>query len=209
MGAIWKAHSRILLMGFVISAPFLFLLLILNWLWSIFATIKIVNYPILNFLLISVGILAFSYVVGLLTKWGWSRVLILFLVSKIPIIGSWAQALLNREFMEKLREQGLLEVMFPDVGDRWGFGIATKEILRPVHPRDWAEYVKNPSAWTLPLIEWCVVLGPPTAPVAPTAPMWYCKKSQLVYNGSTAKDTLLTAASFGFSLQSFGEKGKQ
>ncbi len=205
---IWK---RVFL-GLVSLILILFLFLVGSWIWS---ALKIIEYqfvesPWLNGL-IKIGLmLGFAFFLGLLVSWRWSRSLIMSILSKIPGVRTIAYAFFNHTFIERLKQGGLPEAMFEDVCGRWGFGIVTNEFKAPESPRDWKRYRKNPNAWTETLIDWCIVLGPPTAPLALTAQMWHIPKNRLVFVGFTAKDTTITVASFGFifSLIRFIEEEK-
>ncbi len=187
-------------MGGVSLIFIFFIALIVSWLWGAFSGIgfELVDSKILNFFIAIAMIAAAAFFVGLLVSWRWSRNLILLILSKIPGIGSIAHSFLNHDFVERLKKEELPEVVFRDIADRWAMGFVTNEFLAPENPETWisADHWNKSS-----LIEWCIVIGPPTTPLAITAPMYFIPKRNLAYTGRTAKDTAITAASFGFAFR--------
>jgi hypothetical protein len=178
----------------------LFLFILGSWVWNVLAGIdyRFFDSPVLNGLIKIAVVFTLVFFVGLLVSWRWSRSLILFFLSKIPGLRTLSHSFLNHEFVERFKKGQLLEAMFEDVNGRWGFGIVTNEFKAPENPKDWKSYRENPDPWEGELIDWCTVLGPPTAPLAITAQMWRIPKNSLVFTGSTAKDTTITVASLGF-----------
>ena len=127
--------------------------------------------------------LAFGWFVGR----RWFRTLGQMLLGKLPLVGPLFNFLFNHDYVERIQKGDLREVMFQYMGDTWTIGGVMNEIMLPERIAEG------------PLVPWLVILAPPTAPLAVTAPLLLRKKSTVHYTGRTFRSTLLTVASFGFN----------
>lgn len=124
---------------------------------------------------------------GCMLSMRWFRNLGLNLLGKLPLLGPLFRFILNHDYVERIESGDLREAVFRHAGDAWAICGVVNEF-------------EAPEFWDSgPLVRWCIVLGPPTAPLAFTAHVLCVKKSNLTFTGRSYKDTILTTASFGFN----------
>lgn len=175
--------------GFITVIPMLVIVIllasILNWtanIGAVFTDSKTMIW------LITAGVLLFPPLIcGWLINYQWMRKFGLELLGKLPVVGPLFSFFLNHDYIERIKSGNLQEAMFKYAGDTWSFGGVVSKFQAPIYGNHGH------------LVTWCMVLGPPTAPLAPTAPVLLVRESDLVYTGRTYKDTILTVASFGFN----------
>lgn len=134
------------------------------------------------------GILNAPFLVGWLLSWRTFRELVLKSFSKIPLLSIAVNFFLNKDYVDRMMDGGLPEVIFQHTEYSWSFGTVTNEKMLPVD-------LDNPES---PLIPWVVILGPPTAPISVTAQMYLRPKRTVTFTGRVIKDTAITTASLGF-----------
>ncbi len=180
-------------LGFIALIPILVIVAVLfsvvNWVTSIgygFVENRNINITI-NFVILFLGL---PFMCGCLLSMRWFRNLGLNLLGKLPLVGPLFGFILNHDYVERIQSGELKEVFFKHAGDAYAIGGVVNEF-------EWPESGDPKTGG--PLVKWCVVLGPPTAPLAITAHVLMVKKSNLVFTGRSYKDTILTTASFGFN----------
>ncbi len=189
MGVVWSK----LKLGFIALVPVLVITAILvsvvNWVMSV--GYSFVENRSLNILInLAALFVVLPLLCGLLLSMRWFRSLGLGLLGKLPLIGPLFSFILNHDYVERIQSGDLKEVFFRYAGDALAIGGVVNEF-------DWPES-GDPKIGG-PLVKWCIVLGPPTAPIAFTAPVLILKRTDLIFTGRSYQDTLLTTASFGFN----------
>lgn len=180
-------------LGFIALVPILVIVAVLvsvvNWVMNVgygFVESRSLNLAI-NLAALFVVL---PLVCGFLLSMRWFRNLGLNILGRLPLIGPLFGFILNHDYVERIQSGELKEVFFRYAGDAWAVGGVVNEF-------EWPES-GDPNIGGPP-VKWCIVLGPPTAPIAFTAPVLLLKKSNLVFTGRSYKDTILTTASFGFN----------
>ncbi|TSC88782.1 MAG: hypothetical protein G01um10143_839 [Parcubacteria group bacterium Gr01-1014_3] len=180
-------------LGFIALIPILVIVAVLvsvvNWITNIgysFVGNQSINIAI-NLAILFVGL---PFLCGCMLSMRWFRNLGLSLLGKLPLVGPLFGFILNHDYVERIQSGELKEVMFKHAGVAWAIGGVVNEF-------EWPESGDPKIAG--PLVKWCIVLGPPTAPLAFTAHVLLIKKTDLVFTGRSYKDTILTTASFGFN----------
>ncbi|KKU85275.1 MAG: hypothetical protein UY12_C0005G0006 [Parcubacteria group bacterium GW2011_GWA2_47_8b] len=151
--------------------------------WSIFKTGLLALIPIL--------------VLAILLGWIWSGIRavsldILKVCSNVPIVSIVTNFLFNHEYIERVAKGDLPEVLFRHTNESWTIGTVTNELKLP------EDLDADASG---PLVDWVVILAPPTAPLSVAAPVHLRKKSTVIYTGRLIRDTALSVASFGLNFQ--------
>jgi len=180
--SVWKT-------GFITVVPVLVIIIImasiLNWASNIGAVFT--DSKTMIWLITAAALLGVPIIFGWLLSCKWVRTFGLEILGKLPVVGSLFSFFLNHDYIERIKSGDLQEVMFKYAGSTWTIGGVVNKFTAPIYGHHGH------------LVTWCVVLGPPTAPLAPTAPVLLVKEADLIYTGRTYKDTLLTVASFGFN----------
>ena len=186
MKTVWSK----LKLGFIAIVPVLVIVAVLvsvvNWVTNVgypFVDHRTLNIAI-NLSILFVGL---PLLVGSMLSMRWFRNLGLGILGKLPLIGPLFSFIMNHDYVERIQSGELREAVFHHAGDGWAICGVINEF-------------DAPEFWDSgPLVPWCIVLGPPTAPLAFTAHVLCVKKSDLKFTGRSYKDTILTTASFGFN----------
>jgi uncharacterized membrane protein len=114
------------------------------------------------------------------------RVALLKLTGWVPFVGMIFKIVLDPDYEEKVKEGIFLEVEFYENPGVKKIGIITNRMKEPESEQEGS-----------PMVPWLIVIWL-TVPLPATGLMFKIRKSEVVYTGRTAKDTLLTTVTLGF-----------
>lgn len=164
-----------------------FIYWLLNWLYGLTGNLfeSIVLVWLINAAILIFVPLIFGWLIGR----RWFRTMGQFFLGKLPLVGPVFKFLFNHDYVERIQSGNLKEVLFKYAGDSWAMGGLVTVLKLPDTLRGGV------------LVDWGLVLGPPTTPLAPTAQLLWVKKSDLIFTGRSYQDTIYTVASFGFNVE--------
>ena len=177
-------------LGFIALIPLLVIVAVLvaavNWVAGVgYGFVE--NHSVNLAINLAIFFVALPFFCGCLLGMRWFRNLGLGLLGKLPLVGPLFSFILNHDYVERIQSGQLREAVFRHAGDGWAICGVVNEF-------------EAPEFWDSgPLVKWCIVLGPPTAPLAFTAHVLMVRKADLKFTGRSYKDTILTTASFGFN----------
>ena len=190
MRQIWSIFKT----GLLALIPILVLAILLGWIWSGIRAVSLdfTSIPPLNWAINTATVLAAVFAIGWLISRHWFRAAILKVCSNVPIVSIATNFLFNHEYIERVAKGDLPEVLFRHTNESWTIGTVTNELKLP------EDLDADASG---PLVDWVVILAPPTAPLSVAAPVHLRKKSTVIYTGRLIRDTALSVASFGLNFQ--------
>ncbi|MEK7192384.1 MAG: hypothetical protein AAB646_02635 [Patescibacteria group bacterium] len=177
--------------GILTTVPVLVIIGLVVWLfnWLSGFTAGLTESRYLNLTIDLAIVILLPLIFGWLIGLRWFRILGQAILGKLPLVGPVFSFLFNHDYVKRIQNGDLQEVVFPYAGSTWGIGglVNTVKMRQDVSGG--------------PLVEWCVILGPPTTPLAPTAQLLLVRKSDVVFTGRSYRETILTVASFGFNFE--------
>lgn len=187
MPGLWRNFRA----GLLALIPIFVIVFLISIVWGVFLSInlRLLDNFLLNTLLNLALDAAIILTIGWLISHRWFRNLAIAVGSKIPIVSIFVNFFLNHDYVERISKGDLPEVIFYHTGRSVTLGTVTNEFKMP-------KYITYGS-----VVNWVMILAPPTTPISVTAQLHIRRKSDVIYTGRLIKDTALTVASFGLNFQ--------